>query len=176
MSVLDRLSDLERLIDAGCFEGEYIELLEGVIVTMSPKLLHHSSVVMLLNELLIPLLDDETSLRVHSLFAASEISLPKPDVALIPRRDYRHERPSEAFLIIEVALESLRKDRRLKSELYARAGVPEYWIVNLVENVVEIYTDPRDGAYENMRTVGSDGKIRLVALPAIEVAVADFVK
>ncbi len=189
MSVLDRLSDLapelvrplkrvefEVLIEAGCFEDEYIELLEGVIVKMSPKHPEHSQVVTRLNGLLIRLLDDETSVGAHMSFAASETSLVEPDIALFPARDYRRERPSEAFLIVEVALESLRKDRRIKSELYARAGVPEYWIVNLVETVVEIHTHPRDSAYGNMRTVGTDGRIRLNALPGIEIVVADFLR
>jgi Uma2 family endonuclease len=65
----------------------------------------------------------------------------------VPVRDYARQHPDSAFLVIEVAETSLRKDRLTKRRVYARAGVPEYWIVNLVDKIVEVHTGPGTAGY-----------------------------
>ena len=96
-----------------------------------------------------------------------------PDLAVVPDGDYDSECPTAAWLVVEVALSSLRKDRRVKAPLYAENGVPEYWIVNVDARTVEVHTAPRDGRYQMTREVLATDAIRLVMLPDVEIPVAD---
>jgi Uma2 family endonuclease len=82
--------------------------------------------------------------RVQAPIALDDESEPEPDVAVVPgtRRDYRESHPRRPVLALEVAESSLAGDRTIKGSLYARAGIADYWIVNLVEQVVEVYRDP----------------------------------
>jgi Uma2 family endonuclease len=189
VSTLDRLADLapervrplkrvefERLVDAGVFDDERVELLDGAIVEMSPQSALHAATIRRLTKTLVLAAADRAEVCPQLPFAASDVSLPEPDLALVPPGASDEAHPDRALLVVEVALASLRKDRLLKTEIYARAGVPEYWIVNLAERVVEIHTSPRDGAYAAVRAVGRTETIRLVALPDVAVAVSDFLK
>ena len=96
-------------------------------------------------------------------------------------RDYRDAYPERPVLIVEVSLSRLDFDREHKGSLYARAGIPDYWIVNLPDRRVEIYHEPvPDGAasfgwrYGRAVTVGPDQRISPLAAPAAEIAVADL--
>jgi Uma2 family endonuclease len=167
--------EFERLVDTGAFDEERIELLDGVIVEMSPQSTWHADAIMQLTELLMRAVQGRARVRVQLPFAASEVSLPEPDVALVPPGDYRSAHPQTAHLIVEVALESLRKDRTLKAELYARARVPEYWVVNLVDRCIEVRTLPVDGAYTKLDTFTPGASVRLGALDA-EIRVSDVLR
>ena len=101
-------------------------------------------------------------------------ALYRMDLMLLPLGDYRDVHPTDALLAIEVANSSLRKDRRIKRDLYAEAEIPEYWIVNLVDDVVEVHTDPKDGRYRSSRTRGPGTTISLVAFPDVELSVDDL--
>jgi Uma2 family endonuclease len=188
VSTFDRLSDLapervrplkrvefERLIEDGVFdEDERIELLDGVLVEVSPQGTLHSAAIMQLSERLTLALSGRARVRTQLPFAASDDSLPEPDLALVPLGDYRKANPDKAFLIVEVANDSLRKDRRLKGELYARAGIAEYWIVNVVDTCVERYTTPQDGWYATVARANVGETLRIEAFPNVEVAVSDI--
>ena len=113
--------------------------------------------------------------RQHSPLALGDFSEPEPDVAVVPPGDYRRAHPTTALLIVEAADSSLRKDRRIKAALYAEHAIPEYWIVNLVEGVVEVHTEPSAGRYTRVTTLGRDATLRPIALPGIEIEVADLV-
>src|SRR5580704_11900392 len=91
-----------------------------------------STSVTRLNKLLVRALGDRAEVRVQAPFGASDVSEPEPDLAVVPPGSYLDEHPSRAHLLIEVADSSLQDDRRIKGPLYAAAGVPEYWIVDLV--------------------------------------------
>jgi Uma2 family endonuclease len=138
------------MVEAGLFQHERIELIQGALIQMSPQNLPHSYAIEMLTQLLVPRLISRASVRVQLPFVIGDHSEPEPDVALVdpvPRRDAQ---PEQAFLIIEVANDSLRFDRKRKAALYAGAGIPEYWIVNLVDHVVERRTDPVGGAYATL--------------------------
>jgi Uma2 family endonuclease len=184
----DRLADLapervrplmrvefERLVSVGAFDDERIELLGGVLVAMSPQSARHSNVVTRLATLLVHAAGDRASVRVQMPFATSAESLPEPDIAVVPPLGPEDAHPDTALLLVEVADASLRKDRTLKAEIYARAGVPEYWLVNLVDRCVEVRTMPTDGAYTRLETVHPGGSIRLEALGAT-IAVSDVLR
>jgi len=189
VSTLDRLSDLapervrplkrveyERLVHEGLFEDEHVELLGGAIVEMSPHGTRHASAIMLLSKLLVRAAGDSAEVRTQLSFAASDESLPEPDIAVVPPGRYRDAHPSRALLLVEVSAESLRKDRVLKAEVYARAGVPEYWIVNVVDECVEVRTLPRDGAYTNVSIARPGDTLSLAVLGGAGLPVSDFLR
>jgi Uma2 family endonuclease len=189
MSVLDHLADIapervrplrrpeyEKMVAEGRFEGERVELLEGVIVEMSPQDPRHAGAVQRLTRVLGRALAGRADVRVQLPLAVAEHSLPEPDVALVELEDFDEVHPTKAFLVVEVAEASLRKDRSVKAALYARAGVPEYWVVNLVDRLIEVHGDIVGAAYTAVTTAGPGESIRLRAFPDVEVAVGDIVR
>jgi Uma2 family endonuclease len=173
-----RTTEYHRLIEAGVLgEDDHVELLEGVIVQMTPQGRPHARFLSTLNGLLVPALGGQYRVRVQLPLTLDESSEPEPDLAVVTRQaeDEAPQHPSTALLVIEVADSSVRADRLVKSRLYARARVVEYWIANVRLKTLEIYTDPDAGEerYRAMRTVGS-GSVRLSAVPAVELSVGEL--
>ena len=170
-----RRVEYDRLVELGVFdEDERIELLRGVLVAMSPQGAEHAYVVSRLIKLFIDALGDRAQLRAQSPFAADDLSEPEPDVAIYPPGAYVRAHPDRALLLVEIAVSSLRKDRGLKAEIYAEAGVPEYWVIDLVNDIVEVRTEPQGGRYGGCVARKRGESIALVSLPDVVVAVADF--
>lgn len=166
-----RRVEYDQLIKLGAFEDERIELLDGQLVAMSPIGPPHTATVDRLTELLVLALHGRAIVRCQGSFAASELSEPEPDFTVLAKGDYDLEHPSEAHLVIEVAESSLAKDRGRKLRMYASCGIPEYWVVNLPERCVEVYTGPTPGAYANVERYERGQSIRLVAFPDVSLAV-----
>ena len=159
--------EFERLIGFGLFGDEKLELLEGNIITMSPQGIVHASVNQLLTKRFVRALGDRAEVRVQLPFAAGDLSRPEPDVAIVPPGDYVNALPTLAYLLVEVAESSLDFDRTTKARLYAACNIPEYWIINLVNDTVEVYTEPLHGDYGSKRTYRQDERIGLSALSGI---------
>jgi Uma2 family endonuclease len=167
-------AEYERMVEVGLLgEDDRVELIAGVLVQMSPIGTKHASTVSELLELLVVALRRRAQLRAQSPLAADDSSEPEPDLAVVARGDYTHEHPRAALLVIEVADSSLRIDR-IKAAVYAQAAVPEYWIVNLVDGTVEVYTQPRGAQYGSMRTLQRGESLTLLAFPDVTLAVDDF--
>jgi Uma2 family endonuclease len=140
-------------------ENERVELLHGSIVAMTPINPPHARTVReLINAFAIAFtgraqVDSQNPLRLsHEL---DDDALPLPDVMLLALRDYAdHPQPEDVYLLVEVADTTLRKDRSIKLPLYASAGIPELWIVNLVDKRIEVYTDPQGADYLTRRSYG----------------------
>jgi Uma2 family endonuclease len=171
-----RRAEYDQLVELGAFQNERIELLDGLLVPMSPIGPPHCSSVQKLSELLLPPLLGRATVWVQSPFAAHELSEPEPDLVVTPLGDYETVHPSEALLVIEVAESSLRQDRGLKRRLYATCGVPEYWIVNLVDRRVEVNTDPRGDTYGVCRAYAPGESIQLLSFPDLSIAVSDVIR
>ena len=171
-----RRSEYERMVALGLFEEEQVELLYGVIVKMSPDGPEHDAPVSRLTELFVRALAGQARIRVQSAFAASDGSEPEPDLAVVPPGEYDDAHPSSAWLIVEVAKSSLAKDRGPKARLYAESGVPEYWVVNLVDTLIEVHTAPRDGLYRQITRYGVDDVIHCDRFPDLQVPVAAVLK
>jgi Uma2 family endonuclease len=137
--------EYERLIDLGAFRpGERLELVGGALVVREPQGGPHATAVGLAEDALREAFGAGWTVRVQSPIALDEESEPEPDIAVVSgtRRDYQRSHPSHPVLIVEVADSSLLLDRGEKARLYARARIADYWVVNLVDNVLEVYRDP----------------------------------
>ena len=167
-------SEYDRLVELGMFAEERVELLYGVVVRMSPHGPDHDTTLERLTELLVPALQGRARVRIQCAFAASDASEPEPDVAVVPLGDYRRAHPSRADLLVEVAGSSLARDRGSKQRLYAASGVPEYWIVNLVDRTVEVRTDPSPEGYRNVRVVRAHESLAPQAFPDLLIAVSSL--
>jgi len=123
---------------------ERLELLDGLLVVREPQGTSHATAIRLAVAALRNAFSAEWHIDSQLPVALDDDSEPEPDVAVVPggERDYRVEHPRRPALIVEVADSSLMLDRRFKMHLYARAGVLEFWIVNLVQGVVEVYREP----------------------------------
>jgi len=171
-----RRVEYDKLVALGVFEAERIELIDGALFHMSPMGPRHGATVDRLTELLVLTFVGRARVRVQGSFAAGEFSEPEPDVSILPLRDYDEQHPQVAHLVIEVAESSLGVDRGRKAQLYAECGVPEYWIVNLIERSVEVHQAPRDGKYQRVHVQQKGSRLRLVAFPEVELSVDDFLR
>ncbi len=154
------VEDYHRMIAAGVFdEDERLELLEGVIVEMSPQSPRHAEVISRLCDPGFVSAGPDCLVRSQLPLTLPGDSEPEPDVAIVPRtaRGYGEGHPTTALVVFEVAGDSLRKDRLAKAQVYARAGIPEYVIVNLVQGSLEVHRDP-DPAAQRYRTVTTLGR------------------
>jgi Uma2 family endonuclease len=136
--------EYDRLVDLGVFEGEPLELIGGQLIVAEPKGVYHSSAVTAADYALRAALPPGWIVRNQQPVSLDDESEPEPDLAVVPGRpgDYRYAHPQRPTLAVEVADSSLQFDRQQKGSLYARAGIEDYWVVNLVDRVVEIYRDP----------------------------------
>lgn len=136
----------QRMIEAGILTAEdKVELLENYVVLKMPRNPRHDSSVQRLLEKLFPLRPTNWSWRVQSAITLSD-SQPEPDFALVrgfaANYENRHPAPADIGLVVEVADSSLLRDQRDKTRIYARSGIPCYWIINLVDQRVEVYSQP----------------------------------
>jgi Uma2 family endonuclease len=137
-----------RMIDAGFFVDVRCELLEGLVVEKVTHNPPHSAAITALQRRLSRHLGDEWLLRIQCAITLAD-SEPEPDLAIVKDSEdfyaQHHPYPQDVALVVEVSDASLRQDRIRKMRLYAAARLPVYWIVNLVDRQVEVYTRPRAG-------------------------------
>ncbi len=145
-----------RMGELGLFAAApRVELIHGEIIEMSPINSPHSGAVNRLNRLLNALLGETALISVQNPVAITSHSEPEPDVAVLRvRADFyanAHPKPEEVLLVIEVADTSAEKDRQIKLPLYAAAGIPEAWLVDLNASAVEVHTQPSAQGYSNIQ-------------------------
>ncbi len=142
-----------RMMKAGVLsENHRVELIEGEVLKMSPSGSRHAACVSRLDTLLHHQFGQIGIVRAQSPIHLDDFSEPQPDIALLrPRPDFyenQHPMPEDVLLVIEVAETSVEYDRNVKMPLYARAGLPEAWLVNLPKNILEVFTQPVNGKYK----------------------------
>ena len=166
-----------RMAEAGILADPHqVELIDGEIFDMAAIGSPHAAITNKLGRLFTRALDDEVALvAVQNPVRLDAYSEPEPDVILLrPRADgYRASHPGAAdvLLLVEVSESSLQYDRSVKLPLYARFGVPEVWIVDLVGTAVEVYREPRDGAYASRERL-TTGLLAPALVPGATVDVA----
>ncbi|MEL6836587.1 MAG: Uma2 family endonuclease [Bacteroidota bacterium] len=149
-------------------ENRQVELINGDIIDMSPIKSYHAGTVNFLNRALTLSLNDLATVCVQNPIRLDNYSEPEPDIILAKFRSdlYRrkHPTPEDTLLVIEVADSSLQFDREVKGELYATAGIPEYWIVNLTDRQLEVYTEPRVGSYQSKQIFSDSADLQMTVL------------
>jgi len=176
--------EYERLVDLGAFgPDDRIELVGGDLLVREPQASPHMTAIGLAEDALRAAFGATWHVRTQGPIALDDESEPEPDVAVVPgsRRHYAASHPTQPVLLVEVAESSLASDREWKGSLYARARVPEYWIVNLVDRELEVHRDPRPAVeavfgwrYTRIQRLSSDETVTPVGAPEARIAVADL--
>lgn len=175
--------EYERLVELGVFEGERLELLDGLLALREPQGSRHSAAIRAVLDALRAALGHAWQIDSQLPIALDDDSEPEPDVAVVPRdpERYRRGHPGRPVLIVEVAESSYRIDHNYKASLYARAGVAEYWIVDVVRDTVEVHREPEASAaavhgwhYGTVETLRPPASVRALIAPDVAIAVADL--
>ena len=176
--------EYERLVDRAVFQpGDRVELVGGQLVVREPQGSPHAVAVRLAEDVIQAAFGSGWEVRGQMPVALDDESEPEPDVAVCAGspRDYLAGHPSQPVLLVEVADSSLAFDREHKGSLYARAHVPDYWIVNLVDRVLEVHRDPAPSAdapygwrFSTQRRLGAADSISPLAAPRARILVADL--
>jgi Uma2 family endonuclease len=173
------VDDYHQMARAGILaERERVELIEGQILEMALIGTDHFSNVNRINRILFLAIGDRGIISCQNPVRLSPISEPQPDFAVLkPRADeYRSglPGPEDVFLLIETANSSLSYDRNIKAALYARHGITDYWIINLIDNVIEVHHTPKDGVYTATARPAADEQLTITSLPGVTIAVSDI--
>jgi Uma2 family endonuclease len=170
-------SEYEALGEQGYFTDERVELLGGQVVLAADEGSDHAAVSRRLNRVLVEAIPaDRGEIGVGNPLAISDLSEPEPDFFVVaPLPTYRAAHPTIASLIIEVSSSSRRLDLGLKAVLYATAGVPDYWVVDLVRDEVVVHRRPAGGTFDTI-THHRDGDVAALHHPRVAVDVADLLR
>jgi Uma2 family endonuclease len=171
-------NDVERMLDAGLLNDRRFELIEGELIDKMGQNPPHIYVLRVIQAWLASLFGER--LQVQSALEAAhsdrEFSLPEPDLCVLAesKPEYRQRlvRGDETLLVVEVADTSLRQDTTVKRDLYARAGVPEYWVVSIPNRELIVYRNLNSGRYREVLKLSEDAAVSMVSRPEISVQVA----
>jgi Uma2 family endonuclease len=177
-------AEYERLIELGVFQaGEPIELIGGELMVAEPQSSEHYTAIRKCTKVLEAVFGPGWEVRTQGPIGLDDESEPEPDLAVVPGspEDYRRAHPSRAVLTLEVAQSSLSIDRERKGSLYARAGLADYWVLNLIDRVLEVYREPAVDAaapfgwrYARREVIAASGRVMPLSAPGAMVAVADL--
>jgi Uma2 family endonuclease len=173
------VAEYDRMIETGIFpEDDRIELIKGEVVKISPIGNAHAACVKRSTAIFYPLVARLVVISVQDPIQLDDYSKPQPDIALLkPRKDFYVQSPptpADVLLIVEVADSSVEYDREVKVPLYARAGIPEVWLVKLRLDVIEIYAQPANGVYQSFREARRGDRLMLASLPKLKLRVDDI--
>jgi Uma2 family endonuclease len=176
-------TEYERLVDSGVFRDDPVELIGGQLVVAEPQGAYHAAAITRVDYTLRAILPEGWIVRIQAPVSLDDESEPEPDLVVVPGRpgDYGRSHPTHPVLTIEVAESSIEFDREHKGALYARARLEDYWIVNLVDHVLEVYRDPRPTTsspygwrYRSLTTLGRGNVVIPVAFPSAPIGVAEL--
>ncbi len=162
-------ADYHRMGEAGIIAPDVrVELIQGEIIDMTPIGSGHAGLVKHLNKIFIQTVGDAVVVGVQDPVVLDDFSEPEPDLALLRfREDFytkSHPRPEDVLLIVEVADTTLQYDREIKLPLYAHAGIPEVWLVDVVAKSVTVYSLPEEGGYTKQVNLGDLNRVEVLAL------------
>lgn len=170
------VEEYHRMAEARIFtEDDRVELIDGEVVQRTPIGSRHAGCVKRLNRLLTSTAGNRAIVSIRDPLALPPDSEPQPDLALLrPRLDFyagSHPGPEDVWLVVEVADTSAPFDRTVKIPLYARAGIPEAWVVDLTVQAVEVYRRPSPEGYGESQRLTRGGHLACEAFPGLSVPV-----
>ncbi len=162
-------------------EHDRVELINGEIIAMSPIGSYHATAVNRINRVFHRLLGEIAIISVQNPIWLNPYSEPESDIALLapPLEKYEehHPQPDDIWLIVEIADSSYEYDRAVKLPLYAVAGIPQVWLINLHENQIEVFTTPDQGKYKlHQLMFPTDALILLIEGKEFVVSAGDILK
>ncbi len=168
-----------RLAEAGILsQDDRVELIEGEIIEMGPIDSQHAGTVCRSNAFTSSKLGVTVIVSVHNPVRLNDFSEPQPDLALLkPRKDFyanSHPAPEDVLVVIEVADTSVDYDRNVKLPLYARAGIPEAWLMILPKDVIEVHLQPKDGKYQKVQRLKRGKTLVSPTIPTFSCKVEDL--
>jgi Uma2 family endonuclease len=167
-------AEYDRLVGMGWFQNERVELIDGILVAVSPQGSSHAEAVTRLAEWLMARVVGRARVRVQLPIGIGDAAEPEPDVAVVAPADYSRGHPEAAHLVVEVAESSLATDRLIKAQLYARGAIPEYWIVDLEGRLIEVYRRPENGTYASITTAREGDSVSPLGFPDLALPVSDI--
>ena len=173
-------AEVERMEKSGLLEGERLELIEGELINKMGENRPHLNSVKLISMWLASVFGSEFVMQMQTIDVAPEdnpTSQPQPDVSVLKESFlmFRSEnpRPQDLHLVVEVSATTLYFDIRDKARLYARAGIPEYWIANVQQRQLIVHREPQGGEYKSIRIYSESESVAPLAAPDRELRVAD---
>ncbi|MBL1197536.1 MAG: Uma2 family endonuclease [Nostoc sp. GBBB01] len=168
-----------KMVESGILkEDDRVELIRGDIIEMSPIGTKHAAYVRRFNNMLGQRLGNRVIVSVQNPVVLDNNSEPQPDVALLKLRDdfyaTAHPQPQDIFLLIEVADSTILYDREEKIPLYAEANIIEVWLVDINEEIVEVYQQPTAAGYQHMQKFASGQTLSIKALPDVNITVNEI--
>jgi Uma2 family endonuclease len=173
------VEEYHRLAESGILtEDDRVELIDGELIVMSPISGRHVSCINFLNQLLVRHVGAGGIVSIQNPVRLDAYDEPEPDVVVLRPRSYGDELPGpgDVLLLMEVSKTSLAYDRGIKVPLYARAGVPEVWIVDLEGEVLERYTHPVRGMYQNTVRIDRKGELESTTVPGLVLRAGDVIE
>jgi Uma2 family endonuclease len=176
------IHDYEQMLKSGILQpDESVELITGQIIRkMSPQGSPHAAAITRANRLFYQPAPDVFTIRIQLPLSLDEFSQPEPDIALVKtdRLDYeeRHPCADEVYLIIEIADSTLRSDLNLKKQVYAAAGIPDYWVLDLSHRQLYVYRQPTATGYQQEQILEETAQIAPLAFPEKLLPVASMLK
>lgn len=173
--------DYYRMADADILkEDDRVELIDGQILIKEPPGPEHAGHVAILTQMFLRLVGDRAILRPQDPLHIDALNDPQPDITLVrPRDDYymhAHPRPDDVLLAIEIAWSSAREDRRIKVPLYARAGIREFWLIDIKKRKLEVYRNPGEAGYHNVLRLSRSATVAPLAFPDLEIKVGEILR
>lgn len=162
------------MVDAGFLEGKKVELIDGVIVAMSPAGPQHNQFLILIVDLFAPLLQ-KSQLAIQGTLSVSEAQVFDPDVMLLRKKENGYKQqlpgPDDVLLLVDASASSLHSDQQIKLPIYAQAGIQEYWIADLDNERLLVHRDPAGSLYNSVQTLEGDALVSPLAAPGFSLEV-----
>jgi Uma2 family endonuclease len=157
-----------RMVEVGILtERDRVELIHGEIIKMSPIGSKHAAIVDRLNKILNESLSGKAIVRIQNPVMINSLNEPEPDIAILKYADdyyvKKHPGPDDIYLVIEVSDTTFAYDKEIKLPLYASAGIPEFWLINIERNEIEVHRSPDTDVYKTITIHRSGDKISLQA-------------
>lgn len=156
-----------RMDRAGLFKGLRVELLEGEVVVMAPMDAEHRKPLVELNRAIVKALPDDLVLQPQCPLATDDENEPEPDLAVVVDDADATDNPSTALLAIEISRTTLPDDLGRKARIYARAGIPEYWVVDVKKRELVVHRNPSGAKYKSVRRLSDLSAVKSSAVPEL---------
>lgn len=174
-----RVEEFHKMTELGILPEESgWEIVDGYLIDKMSIGSKHASTVKRLNRILTKLVKDNAIVSVQDPIRLDDYNEPEPDIALLkPREDFyskNHPLPQEILLLIEVSDSTIEYDRKIKKTLYAKAGITEFWIINLQDDTLEFYSQPKNGNYRLARILESGETLKLNSIENLTLTINEI--